>query len=56
MKVLAWYSGIVMAFLNIYMLADMLEGNDISGNVWGMAFYIPVLVFVVLYLKGKKGV
>jgi hypothetical protein len=56
MKALAWYSGIVMALMNIYMLADMLEGNDISGNVWGMAFYLPVLVFIVLYLKGKKGV
>ena len=56
MKALAWYSGVVMAWLHVYMLAELLEGRDISGNVWGIALYIPVLVFIGLYLKGRKGV
>ena len=53
MKGLAWYSGIVIALAVVYMTAGLLKGA-VDDNIYGLAMYIPVLVFFVLHLKGVK--
>ena len=58
MKVLAWYSSVMVAFSLVAMFVEMVTTTSteiISTNIWGSVLYIPVLVFAILFLvKGKN--
>ena len=54
MKGLAWYCLIMNLLGTVSMFVSALNGKDINGNVWGIAFTIPVIVFFSLYLKATK--
>jgi hypothetical protein len=54
MKGLGWYSGIVVTISVIACFINVVQGMDISSNIWAIALYAPVVSFFVLYLKDKK--
>jgi putative effector of murein hydrolase LrgA (UPF0299 family) len=54
MKTLAWYSIIVIAISLIGCLIQALQGYDIPTNIWGIALYVPIVIFVVKYLRKDK--
>ena len=56
MKVLTWYTTILVAWVILYTFAEMVGGNsaDITTDIYGIAAWIPVLVLMILNLiKGK---
>ena len=57
MKILAWYSAVILAFSNIAMFVETVTTTSteiISTNIWGIALYIPILVFAILsIIKGR---
>ena len=58
MKVLAWVSLAVAAFLELYLIISIFyEPNmdGVAGSLFAIIFYAPTIVFPILYLrKGGK--
>ena len=51
MKGLAIYSLVVTCIALVSLLADLLQGIEIATNVWAISMWIPVAIFLGLYLK-----
>ena len=57
MKILAWYTAIMVAFSLVAMFVEAVTTTSteiISTNIWGIVLYIPIVVFGVLsIIKGR---
>lgn len=45
MKFLGWYSFVVTGILNLYLLADLFNGNDAEGSLFALAFFLPTTFY-----------
>ena len=57
MKVLAWYTAILMGLLELYFLGEIIDGGyieDTFTQLFTMAMVAPPIVFSILFLFKKK--
>jgi len=54
MKGLAIYSLVMLAIAELSMVAEVIMGIDVAINVMAIGMWIPVLIFLIMYLKGGK--
>ena len=53
-KGLAWYTTICMIILFVALLEEIIQGIEISTNVWAIVLYIPVFIFSIMVIKEKQ--
>ena len=54
MRALGIYCLIILAFSFITLFVDIVNGFDVEASIWGIALYVPIAVFVIRVLQGKK--
>lgn len=54
MKALAIYSIIVLSVSMLACLEELFQGIDVSYNLWGIAIFIPVMIYIVKTLQDAK--
>lgn len=54
MKILAWYTVLLMGWMTIFFLGDILDGNGAaSQSLFAMVLVTPPLVFGIKFLLKK---
>jgi hypothetical protein len=58
MKALAWYSLVIVGISTLSLFAELVDGTaaktgEIATDIYGIALYIPVTIFAILYLIRK---
>lgn len=54
MKGLAIYSLGIQSIGTVALLIDAIQGVDVESNLWAVCFTIPVIVFLILFLKNYE--
>lgn len=56
MNFLKWYSLVIVSFGCLSIAFGLLGGQsmDIETDLWAIALYLPVVVYLILIIKGGK--
>ena len=54
MKILAWYSAVILGIYELYFINELFFGNEQSLYFFVTAMFTPILVFVLKYLIKNK--